>query len=495
MKKRSRLLGMVALTVVIFQSFGQTATERYLNEIFTDVTVNTNVKYGENYSVLTGTPVLSDLLMDVYTPDNDTLAQRPLIIMMHAGSFLPKGLNQLPFGDKQDSSMVEMCTQFARRGWVAVSIDYRLGWNPLSPSQEVKANTIINAVYRAMQDAKACVRYFKKDAATTDTYKVDTMRITVGGSNSGAYVALAYGSLDKTSEINIFKLQDGNGKPFVNQAVTGGFDGEGGLPGVNIYNHPGYTSDVQLILNIAGAIGDTIWQESGEVPIVSFHGLADLLTPYKTAVVIVASTGDPIVEVSGSHDLSRYANNLGNQDIFKSAGFTDPYTVRAKMLSPYEGLFPFAGPANGFEPWSWYNPNDPNIDNTTPGSTGFGSKLNPFATKAKALTYIDSIMGYFCPRALVALNIKSAAIPERPMQNNLSIYPNPANASLIISSKDRTEKISSISLYSASGIRVIQIRDVDSYNYSLERGDLPSGLYFLQVVLGKKQVSERVLFK
>ena len=55
---------------------------------------------------------------------------------------------------------------------------------------------------------------------------------------------------------------------------------------------------------MGGAMGDSSWIEAGEVPMVSFHGVADPLTPYATAIVIVASTGDPIVEVSGSLDLS-----------------------------------------------------------------------------------------------------------------------------------------------------------------------------------------------
>lgn len=492
MRKMLHVLGLFMLCAIASQSLAQ---QRFMTEVFTDVTVESNVKYGENYSVLTGAPVLQDLVMDVYTPTGDTAPMRPLIIMTHAGSFLPKGLNQLPFGNKNDSSIVEMCMQFAKRGWVAVAMNYRLGWNPISPSQEVKANTIINAVYRAMQDAKTCVRYFKKDAATADMYKVDTMKITVGGSNSGGYVALAYGSLDKTSEINIFKLQDGSGNPFVNQAITGGFDGEGGMTGVNVYNHPGHTSDVQLILSMGGAIGDTIWQEAGEVPIIAFHGVADFLTPYHTATVIVASTGDPIIEVSGSHDFSRYANTLGNQDVFVNASFSDAYTLRAKQITSFEGLFPFEGPANGFEPWAWYNPNDPNIDTITPGATGYGSKLNPYASKAKALTYMDSIMGYFCPRAVVALGITFTGIEDEVDKTNLSVYPNPSYSGMTISNSLKQDKIKTIELYNTTGQVVRKVSDLSVSEFFLERNNLPAGLYLLQVSYDKYVLSNKVIFK
>jgi len=127
------------------------AQHRYLDEVFTDVTVTSDVKYGENYTVLYGPPplVMDTLRMDVYMPEGDTEDMRPLIILTHAGSFLPKHVNTLPFGNKNDSSLVEMCTQFAKRGWVAVAMNYRLGWNALAPTQEEKAASIMNAVYKS----------------------------------------------------------------------------------------------------------------------------------------------------------------------------------------------------------------------------------------------------------------------------------------------------------------------------------------------------------
>ncbi len=238
MKKNLQFGFVITFCLFSLHSFAQ----RYLTEIFTSVVVESDVMYAENYSVLTGVPVLDTLLMDIYKPDGDTLSQLPLIIMAHAGSYLPKGLNTLPFGNKLDSSMVEMCTQFAKRGWVAVSMNYRLGWNPVAPLQEDRAGTIMMAVYRSMQDVKACVRFFKKDAATDNLYKVDTTKITAGGSNTGGYAALTTAYLDKVAEMNLVKFLDSLGNSFINQDITGGFDGEGGHPGYNYYNHPGHTS-------------------------------------------------------------------------------------------------------------------------------------------------------------------------------------------------------------------------------------------------------------
>jgi dienelactone hydrolase len=461
------------------------AQQRYLDEIFSTVNVTKDVKYGENYSVLTGSPVLEDLFMDVYEPQGDTASARPLIIMAHAGSFLPKGTNTLPLGDKEDSCMIEMCTQFAKRGWVAASIDYRLGWNPTSSDADVRAGTIMNAVYRAMQDMKACVRFFKLNEAT---YKIDTMRITVGGSNSGGYMAVTYTSLNDTNELKLLKFRHSvTGDPYINQAVTGGFDGEGGAAGVNNYSNPGPTSTVQLALNLGGAIGDTSWQEAGEAPIINFHGEEDALTPYKTAVVIVAATMQSVVEVSGSHDLARYATTLNNQ-VLHDEFFTDPYTQVANSRTNHKGLFPFPGAANGFEPWGWYDPSDPNAVNAG------GSAANPGANPAKGRLYIDTIMNYFCPRAVQVLGLpgNTVGIQENSSAEKISVYPNPAKENLLIRS---TSPIQMVELIDITGQVIRRQEVIHTVNFTVEREDLTAGIYFVNVSLENGQrFTRKVIF-
>ncbi len=143
-----KILSFYFVIIICLFSLHSSAQNRYLEEVFTDVTVTSDVKYGENFSVISGAPVLEDLLMDVYMPEGDTEDMRHLIILAHEGNYLPKGLNTPPFGTRKDSCLVEMCTQFAKRGWVAVSMSYRLGWNPLAPTQEGRSGTFMNAIYR-----------------------------------------------------------------------------------------------------------------------------------------------------------------------------------------------------------------------------------------------------------------------------------------------------------------------------------------------------------
>ena len=263
------------------------------------------------------------------------------------------------------------------------------------------------------------------------------------------------------------------------------------MPGVNNYSNPGHTSEIQLVLNLGGAIGDTSWMEAGNIPVVSFHGIADVTTPYMTSIVIVLATLQPIVEVSGSHDLVRHANVQGLNQGFIDAGFDDPYTLMAQSRSAYEGLFPFPGPADGLEPWAWYDPADPNIDHDTPGATGSGSRANPFASKPKALTFIDTIMGYFVPRAVVALGLETGVgIESTSSQEILHIYPNPTK-NLVTIQTNNTGRYS-IEITSLNG-QIIHsfISNQDSQQINLS--PYPKGVYFITVRSNKSTITEKII--
>ena len=60
------------------------AQVRYINEVFTDVNVTTDVVYGSNVTVLPllqcAAPAAQPLACDIYEPAGDTETDRPLII-------------------------------------------------------------------------------------------------------------------------------------------------------------------------------------------------------------------------------------------------------------------------------------------------------------------------------------------------------------------------------------------------------------------------------
>ena len=67
-----------------------------------------------------------DLMLDVYEPNGDTLANgdsvtdRPLVLLAHGGSFIG--------GSKTGSDVVPLAESFAKMGYVVASINYRLGF-------------------------------------------------------------------------------------------------------------------------------------------------------------------------------------------------------------------------------------------------------------------------------------------------------------------------------------------------------------------------------
>jgi hypothetical protein len=461
------------------------AQQRYLNEVFSSVTVNSNVKYGRNISVLTGQPVPQDLFMDIYQPAGDTAAKRPVIIYLHTGSFLPTPLNGSPTGSKTDSTVVEMCTQFAKRGYVACAVAYRLGWNPQSSDVDVRTGTLLNAVYRAIQDAKSSVRYLRENYSVGgNTYKVDTSKFIVGGQGSGGYVAFAYGTLNKTSELNLSKfINSSTLQPYVLQQLAGNFAGtDSTFLNSPSQNHPTYSDKVNMIFNEGGAIGDSSWLEAGELPMVAFHVPSDPFAPFTYGAVIVPVLNYFVVNVSGSNDVIRRANRLGNNDIINNVTYNDPYTAAANAVNNgVKSLMPFYLPGVQSGPWEWWDPANPN-------SAG-ALQTNPNMSKTKALAYIDTMQNYLAPRIAKVLGLPGAPIGIKYVEsgkNTVSIYPNPSIADIKINSK---ESIATVCIYDAIGNLVKEIRNVNSAQYSIERRGLEAGIYLVKTITEKNQQS------
>jgi len=250
-------------------------TDRFRSNIFSQITKTLNVQYGSNPN---GT---ANLLLDVYEPTGDNLNKRPLIIFAHGGSFIS--------GSKEtDLAIVDLCERFCRMGYVTASINYTLGFDVFPPNPESAART----VYRSVHEMKAAIRFFRKDAATSNQFRIDPDNIFVGGSSAGAFVALHTAYLENISEL------------------PAGIDTTGlnGLEG--ICGNPGYSSDVKIVINLAGAIGDTAWMKGNTQPVVSVHGTNDNVVPYGSAIINFLGLY-PVMEVDGSASIDLQADRLG----------------------------------------------------------------------------------------------------------------------------------------------------------------------------------------
>ncbi|MBX7241421.1 MAG: T9SS type A sorting domain-containing protein [Bacteroidia bacterium] len=507
-----------SLFLVLFLWTTAGFSQRYLTEVFTSFDSTSEVVYGQNISILTGTPALSPLRMDVYEPSGDQLTSRPLIIICHTGSFLPPVINGQPTGSRKDSTAVEMAKQFARRGYVAAIMSNRLGWLPTSPDQDTRTGTLLNAAYRGIQDLRTCVRYFRRSVAEmSNPYKIDPNIIIAGGIGTGGYITFGAATLDKTSELNLTKFINAtSGQPYVIPALNGNFDGTDSTA-LCRPNHVGYSSALSLVFNLGGALGDSTWLEAGETPMIGFHCPTDPFAPYEYGAVIVPTTGDFVVNVSGTYGAIRRANQLGNNDgiVQAAASFNDPYTLRANALNNgYEGMFPMVRPmpstptttcpdGNAYpnfpegSPWDWWNETwyEAAVNSQQPGAGPTAvckARLgNPDMSAAKGRLYIDSIMGYLNPRIVGTLSIVGI---DNKFNRELKLYPNPAKSQVMIKST-KNEVITGVTLMDITGREIRTFDNLSTQEFMLERNGLNAGLYYVRIRFKDGEGAGKVWFE
>ena len=466
---------------------------------------------------------IQDLLLDIYQPMQsvDNTEARPLIIYLHTGNFLPPPANGSPTGTKTDSLAIVACSQWAKRGFVAASVAYRLGWNPIGNAQE-RRGTLLNAVYRAIQDTKQAVRFLKEDASGDNTFAIDPDKIVLFGEGSGGYVALGYATVDDIpAEINVPKfINPVTGTSYVNPAIVGDENGLNGA--LTLYQENGQNGDINMVVNVGGAIGEITWLEDGDVPMVAFHAVRDDFAPFDDGTVIVPTTQENVVDVSGANVFIQAANDFGNNDAFAAlTNNDDPFTQQAESLygtGPYEisndlevtinstpnGLYPVILPLRPFlqniaSPWQWWDPNSPLATFVIPqiGITTHQASLasNPDMSPTQGRTYLDTIQGYAIPRIMCVLALEgnecATGISEKVLENNTSIYPNPSNAAITI--RNNEESILRVRLLDITG-RVVAEKIVNSNIFRFERGNLNDGVYLMQIFFDNQQITKKVVF-
>ena len=502
---------------------------RYLDQVFSEV----NVSYGDEFGVNPTAPsplganftilrfiasqgqlgmAKQPLVANIYSPKGDIKIDRPLIIYVHTGNFFPYPANGSCGGTMRDSSNVEFATRLAKMGYVVAVINYRQGWNPLDPQELIRRYFLINATYRGLQDMNTYVRYFKRSVAELgNPHGIDPNKITIWGQGTGGYLSLATAYLKSYPEIfntdNPLKfiltppIAPAN-IPMVLEQYNGTLTAEGPVTKVDalynslsripvgdtlcIPNHVGFNNDIALCVNMGGALGDSTWLSDGEVPLISFHVDTDPFAPVDTDILNVpTATGpQPVVEVSGSRDLAERLARFGNNDVFKDipAGF-DPYG--AKNRSGHIGYFEFRDtPDDSSSPWEWAKADNP------------PSTCNKDAVIAK--TYIDTIVGYFAPRACVALGLNcdfNSSVKDLSDANvNLKMSPNPATTDISITVSDETP-IKSYAVFDISGRMVRSYNNVNSSAVTLKRESLQNGLYLVKMQFDGGTLTKKVVFE
>ena len=525
------ILTFLSCAAILGSSYAQ---QRYVDEVFPDFTVDNNIVYGSNLSVIgasqgapyipTGTNGVPALEFDLYQPDGDTEVERPLVIVLHTGTFAPIIYNGNPTGMRQDLATTAICQSYAKRGYVVANIEYRLGWNPGAATQAEKGASLMKAVYRAIQDTKSAVRFFREDYENGNTYGIDTSRIILSGQGSGGWVALGYATVNKYAEITLPKFLDvdpvtGITTALIDTTEIGDWDGYGGL--YNTVNTPGYSNDVHMVCSMGGGMGDLSWLEAGEVPMCAVHCPTDPVAIYTSGNVSVPSAGLITTEISGSYDVMAKANLLGNNDVLApvNAG-SDPYTIAAQAASgiangmndfggttigaPVDNVFPYiTGNPGESSPWDlWDATFVEGVAQSLGFAAGTGTQIaadglltNPNMGPTKSAAYIDSTLGYFCRRIIRATNLDGLSSLDKAtvLDPLVEVYPNPTSNNLRIEVKD--ELILSINIYAMNGTEVYSLEEINQNSIELNNLNLNAGIYHCTVELDSQKITKRIVIQ
>jgi acetyl esterase/lipase len=257
------------------------AASRFLDPMFA-VDVQRDVVYG-TATRADGTPIT--LTLDLYTPRGDVAAGRPVFVFAHGGFFVA--------GDKADTTAWP--TRMAQRGYVAASINYRLGAVPvIAPVDTAEEVRIVDD---ARADMQTSVRWFRENAGSL---RIDPDRIAVGGTSAGAVTALG--------------------------VAIGGDDP---LPG----DHADQSSGVCTAVSISGANAPTAVGPN-DTGALFVHGTADTVVPYDLAVQTrdaMVANGLPV----SWNPISGKGHGLTSTDLAPSVAVTIQWLHDRVATAPY----------------------------------------------------------------------------------------------------------------------------------------------------------------
>tara|TARA_Y100000385_G_scaffold237094_1_gene251455 strand:- start:310 stop:1443 length:1134 start_codon:yes stop_codon:yes gene_type:complete len=276
---------------------------RYQTEIFSSVNVTT-LNYSDVYNDIRHE-------MDIYTPNEDTVINRPVVIYIHGGGFT--------MGNKNSVDCVDFCESFARRGYVAVSMNYRLSDYPTwMSSNKEQLESIMLAVF----DSKAAVRYLRKDFENGNNFGIDTSTIFLGGYSAGGVTAIHHAYLDSISDLSD-NLVDNDGTIFNMQSSVDNIGGIHGLEG-DAGNY-GYSSKISGVISFAAGIVQTSFIDQYDEPLVSVHGTFDQIVSY----YCWPGFSDPsVITICGPGIIHPHADSVGiinDQLVFMGEGHFWPY--------------------------------------------------------------------------------------------------------------------------------------------------------------------------
>lgn len=236
---------------------------RYRDLVFSNVTSEDGVAFASVGG--------ETLRLTIYSPAGDTASDRPVLLVASGGGFV----------EQERASVEPIAEDFARRGYVAATMDYRtLGTDPAD------ADDLAVAGATATHDMFAAVRFLRAEGEAGNLRGINPDAIFVSGESAGAVMAMLAASLDPADTISRPALAD-----FL--AANGGVYGTVG-------DNDATPSVVQGAMPLSGAVFDPAAVDDGSAVLYAAHEEFDPVVPCGTAPEGASFTG---LVISGACDI------------------------------------------------------------------------------------------------------------------------------------------------------------------------------------------------
>lgn len=499
--------------------------QRYMEEIFTDeqVTTTTDVHYASNATILAqlfqgaSGPVKEPLFMDVYQPDPTSATEpvdRPAVIVIHGGDYLPAYANRVCWGDKSDWLSVTTAKKLAKMGYVVFVPNFRLGYNALATTPNEFLSGLSDAAIRASIDVRSLVRYLRMDVEERgNTYGIDAEKIVLWGPGSGAgTVAFYAGYISDKSELataNYFvQDEDGNLVNVYDPDYFGDVNGttlavaDNGDT-TNYVNYPQYSSTSAMVVSGGTGALDTFLVQEGEAPLITFVNSNFVGHTVEPGPLNVPSTGEFCCTIFFGQTTARIADQLGLNDDWKGLSFSNPIANQSLEdpihgTGKIEGFFGIPGMPTNPSPWiAW----DQQVCEAVDAQSGTIASTNspnqyPGASVEKATEALNNLADYFAPRACITLNLGC----ERVLSTGtvltpdlVEVSPNPSSDGFRFLSPTH-QPMRQINLYDLSG-RLVQTFEVNASIFHTRELALARGIYIAKIQLDRGILSKRLQVK
>lgn len=394
----------------------------------------------------------------VYTPVGDVNTCRPVIIWAHGGGFVS--------GSYLELKTTEMMTDFARKGYIAIAISYRL-W----PSTPTSALEYQEAMIRGVQDMIAAIRFVRANATA---FGADTSQIFIGGSSAGAIIANHTTFMDES------------------EAFPTALANQGGNFNVSTLS-TNLTESYQVAgcVSQAGAIWDMSFLYGENIPWGAVHNTSDGVVSYNTGGGSLQIYNQlqsqnvksflKLTSSPGLHTPFPLTPTAAYVDTFNSASYAQLFA----MLKHHESAFistsatTLTAEPSGLS-YQWFFNGTIMLGETS-------QSISP-TSNGQYHVVIQNCANCFSTSDTINFTLPSSNLEDYSNQSSTIFFPTPCRD--VLNFKN-TNNIESLMVYTISG-QQLYIHNLNNEMNSINTSSWKEGVYFAEIIYsnGDKQTTK-----